>query len=172
MKKTTTTLRKILRKAGIKHAEEARSGGLLFWVGTKNYANTDGREALALVARLDDDWFQLLAPFAFQDSEGDHREAVHRACSFINLRFKLIKACLDDRDGELRLTAELPIVDGKVGAAHVDKVLAPMLLIADAIHPYVQQAIEKGNVDERFIGLPRDVDGLSGALITPEGAEA
>lgn len=149
MATTYDRLAALLPDAGITKFDR-QSDQIVFAVTTEAYRSPEGRDALLIVARLDEDgeYFKLFSPKAFV-ARPAHQNAFLRACMIIQWRTKLIQFEFDQDDGEIRPIIEFPLEDATLTARQLARCVGGMVTIMERYYPVLHTANETGVIDSQ-----------------------
>jgi hypothetical protein len=144
--------------------------------GFTQYTDSEGDPSCRVVIEISDDGqgieFQIRN--AYDISDCPHVEAVCRMLLGVCFHTTLVQYAIDERDGEVRLSAELVLVDATITAKQLRRIVDLLMVSLNAFHPNVQRAIEDGIVSypaeisgESILPEPRSIEGSEGVSALP-----
>ncbi len=113
-----------------------------------------GCEEITLVAKRDPEAATVLlyAPQVFTIEGATFPEAAVRACLEFGWRARPVQTAMDDRDGEIRMSIDLPVYDGTLTK---DQFMYPLYRLAamiDEFAPIFNHACSAGEIDWSCFG--------------------
>jgi len=127
--------------------EQKGLGTFVLAFKTRNFKDTQGRDALLVAIQLDEDggYIKFFAPLAFT-IQGPHADAFLKACMQIQWMTRLIQFEFDANDGEVRPMVEFPIEDGKITLRQFQRCLYGLTSLVDDAYPTLKRALDTGVV--------------------------
>lgn len=152
----------LLTAAGLQYEE--KDGGILTGFRTERFINQHQEKHVLLKIRLIEDgkYFRLFAPLAFNAS-GPHVDAALRACMIAQWRTKLVQFEYDESDGEIRPVVEIPLEDGKLTQAQLERCIRGLAGLVDDLYPTLKRAADEGVIEflqDRPPDVVREIEAL------------
>ena len=146
MTTTIDTIGTHLDGCGFKH-KLISSTRLTLMFHTDHYRNRDDDASLGLVVEVANDgrFVLIVAPRAFQ-IEGEHRAAAIETCLRFQWTYRLVRLEFDHRDGELRLSVNLPVFDGDLTRAQLGAAIGMMVELCDELYPALTAVLRTGEM--------------------------
>jgi len=134
-----------LTRLGLEHRVDGNV--VHFGIATRTYRCPSGQPGLRIAVEVSDrgSYLSLMAPVAFV-VEGDHAAAVFETCLRFQYLYRLLRFEFDPTDGELRLSAHIPLHDGTLGDAQFDECLMLLIRLAERVYPILMAAMTSGEV--------------------------
>jgi len=139
-------LSSLLDSAGIKHRQKddvIRTG-----FATDLYEDEDGDFGVNLILRIEEngELLRVQAPLAYRlpkDASPETQLAVLRTINQLHWETKIMHVEMDSEDGEIRLSIDYPIEDGKLTEKQVESLVRLMPQLIDQGHLAMRDALEK-----------------------------
>lgn len=140
----------------------------IFWSGFENYRDPEGDDSLRtqLVLGAGGEYLEIVAPNAFNASSCRHLGALGRVLLGVSMRTAVVQFAFDESDGEVRATAEIPLMDGTYTPKQLRATIDHLKSVIDQFHPFIFRAMESGVIsfpDEGTIVRPTLEDGETDA---------
>lgn len=144
--------------------------------GFTQYVDTQGNPSCRIVIEIQDDGggIEFQVRQAYNIAGCLHIEAVCRMLLGVCFHTTLVQYAIDQRDGEVRLSAELVLVDATITAKQLRAIVELLLSALESFHPYIRRAIEDGVVSypdqlatESILPEPRSSEGVDGVSSLP-----
>ncbi len=109
---------------------------------------SEGR-TMIVVIKLQDDGrlLRIFAPELYSLEDARFPEAGLKALLAVNWRVRIASFAMDESDGEIRLITDLPIEDGTLTAAQIQRLIQSIAWTADELHPVIERAFAEGEID-------------------------
>jgi hypothetical protein len=121
------------------------------------------RNEITLIVRLDPKipYVQIYAPSVLSIDGAAYPDAAVRACLEFGWRGRPVQTAMDDRDGELRMSIDIPVFDGTVTKEQVTASLYRLATRIDEFAPIFEQACSTGEIDwSRFGEQDSELDAM------------
>lgn len=140
----------------------------IFWSGFENYRDPEGEDSLRVHLALGSggEYLEVIAPNVFNGSGCRHLGALGRVLLGISMRTAVVQFGFDESDGEVRATAEIPLMDGTFTPKQLRATIDHLKSVINQFHPFVARALESGEIsfpDEGTIIRPTLDDGSDAA---------
>lgn len=124
-------------------------------VPMQSYRDPEGDPNIALAARLSEDgeYVEFFTPEIYSLRGSQHAGAAMRVMLGACWRTGAVQFEIDERDGEVRATAEYILADGTLTVQQVRKTCVQLLGVTDAFHESICRAMSTGEV-----GFPNEPD--------------
>lgn len=146
MPSTLSEISTLLDSAGIKHRlkdDIIRTG-----FATDLYEDDEGDFGVNLILRIEErgELLRVQAPMAYRlpkDASPETQLAVLRTINQLHWETKIMHVEMDAEDGEIRLSIDYPIEDGKLTEKQVESLVRLMPQLIDQGHLAMRDALEK-----------------------------
>jgi hypothetical protein len=134
------------------------------FVPTHRYRNAEGKTSLLVVCTLEDEgrFLEMAARNTYAAADCRYKGALFAALLEMAFRTRLVQPEYDPRDGEIRFTVEIPVIDGTVTSEQLRAMASILVRVVDEFDPVIRHAMETGRVDMGL--LPRPTSGAEPGL--------
>jgi hypothetical protein len=124
---------------------------------TKVYKDTDGDAGALLVFTVAEEgtYLEVKAPGAYSAQGCKFKGALFAALMELSFRTKFLQFEYDPADGEVRLSVDLPVMDGTVTAQQLDRMLGTIMFALENFDPVIRHAMATGRVDFSLASGPK-----------------
>jgi len=140
---------------------------------TSHYVNSEGDHSAVIHVNLSEggEYLGMVAPAVYNVRECKFKGVVFAALMNFMYITKFVQFEYDPEDGEIRVSVDMPILDGTATARQLHRLLNALIELLDQIHPVITHAMATGRVDMELLerkpeepAIPEEVAGLIAQL--------
>jgi len=113
------------------------------------YRDAEGDSRVFLVCSVSEegDYLEISAPRAYSAQGCKFKGALFAAMLEMSFRTQFLQFEYDSADGEVRLSADLPVEDGTVTPKQIDRMIGALAFGLETFDPVIRHAMATGRVD-------------------------
>jgi hypothetical protein len=146
MTTTIDTISTMLDELAVKHGRISDTA-IGFGVRTRRYRSLENQPNIDIVVDVSEagKYLTIVAPLAFR-IDGEHRAVAFETCLRFQWSYKMVRFEFDARDGEVRPSIHVPLMDSPLGKDQLGRLLGCLVQLCDEIHPLLVAALESGQM--------------------------
>lgn len=137
-----------LKQAGFRYSPTSEEGIITGFGEMEFYRDTDQQPRLGILITLEEGgtYIKIMCPRLYLCQGTKYSEDVFKSCLMINYWAKLARFEYDDRDGELRVSIEIPLEDSMLTQAQLSRCLTSLAYLVDYVDPMIRKTLKQGGV--------------------------
>ena len=137
-----------LKDAGYRYSPTSEEGILTGFGEMEFYRDIDRQPRLGILITLEEGggYLRVMCPRLYVCQDNKYQMDLFKSCLIINYWAKLARFEYDDRDGELRVSIEIPLEDASLTQAQLSRCLTSLAYLIDHIDPMIRKTLKQGGI--------------------------
>ena len=147
---TIETIKQHLTTLGLKFGvSNSDPNSVGFGIDTENYLDAEGRKRIFVICGVFDEgtYLEVFCPNVANLATCRFKSAALAAMAEICWRTKHAQLEYDPSDGEVKISADMPVCDSVVTAEQLLALMGNVVTVMDEYQPVIRHAMETGQVD-------------------------